>query len=182
MKKKLIGIAGKARTGKDTIARHLWAKHSFTRIAFADPVKLAAQAMFGLTHDQTWDDNMKEKLIPEWGMSPREIFQRVGTECVRDVFGADHWLNRWAQTYRMIKDTDDIVVPDVRFENEAAMIRDLGGLVIHLVRDGAHPVARHVSESGVAIADPDIVINNNGTIEDLQSLVDTIVEGLEMRA
>ena len=36
---KLIGITCKARSGKDTIARHLWAQHAFTRIAFADPLK-----------------------------------------------------------------------------------------------------------------------------------------------
>jgi dephospho-CoA kinase len=57
---KLIGITGKARSGKDTIARHLWAQHAFTRIAFADPLKLAAQSIFGLTHDQTWNDDLKK--------------------------------------------------------------------------------------------------------------------------
>ena len=50
----LIGITGKAGVGKDTVAEHLWHKHSFVRIGLADPLKRAAQEIFGLTDEQTW--------------------------------------------------------------------------------------------------------------------------------
>ena len=55
---KLIGITGKARSGKDAIAKFAWSQYGFTRIAFADAVKLSAQAKFGLTAAQTWDDEL----------------------------------------------------------------------------------------------------------------------------
>jgi hypothetical protein len=83
---KLIGIVGKARSGKSSIAQHLWSEHAFTRIALADPLKLAAQQIFGLSDEQALRDEFKEIEIPFWGMSPRQMFQRIGTEASKPVF------------------------------------------------------------------------------------------------
>ena len=176
--KKLIGIAAKARSGKDTVATYLWERHAFTRIAFADPMKMAAQAMFGLTSEVTWQDDMKETVIPYWGMSPRQIFQLLGTECVKPHFGNDIWIKRFMLTYSVVAETDDVIIPDVRFTAEADFIRAKGGRIIHLIRGDAPAVNAHVSEAGVPFVEGDIVLFNNGTLEDLYSMVDTIVEAL----
>lgn len=61
--------------------------------ALADPLKAGCQALFGLTDEQTWSDDIKEEVIQVWGLSPRQMFQRVGTEWMRD-HNADHWLLR----------------------------------------------------------------------------------------
>jgi hypothetical protein len=177
---KLIGITGKARSGKDTIAEHLWAEHAFTRIAFADPLKLAAQHIFGLTEAQTWDDDMKEVVIPYWGMSPRQIFQYLGTEAVKGTFGPDTWIKRWAISYNLLKDTDHIVVTDVRTNLEAQAILNLGGVIIEVVRDGVGlegETAKHSSEFGLTLG-ADFIILNNGTLAELYEQVDAIVGGL----
>lgn len=179
--KKLIGIAGKARSGKDTIAKHLWSRHGFLRIALADPLKSAAQAMFALSNEQTWDDNLKEIEIPHWGMSPRQMFQRLGNDAVKPVFGEDLWLKRWLITYAGFYNSDDVVVPDIRFDHEAAMIRGREGIIIHLYRENAQQVSPHVSENGVTYREGDIVLGNNSTIDDLIDLVDAVVDGMEMR-
>ena len=178
---KLIGITGKARSGKDSIAKYLWAQYGFSRFAFADAVKLAAQAKFGLSDRQTWDDELKEVVIPFWGMAPREMFQKEGTEAGRDVFGYDLWLKRWLITYNLLGDTEDIVVPDVRFDNEADLIRSRGGIIIEVRRDVAGltgAAGAHVSEGGLS-APADFVIHNNGTLEELYAAVDTILGGLQ---
>jgi len=91
----LIAITGKARSGKDTLAEHLVASHEYTRIAFADPLKSAAQSIFGLTDAQTWDAELKETEIPYWGMTPRRMFQLLGTEAIQKTFGADIWIKRF---------------------------------------------------------------------------------------
>ena len=176
---KLIGITGKARSGKDTIAGRLYARYAFTRIAFADPLKLAAQQMFGLSQDQTWGDELKEVVIPHWGMSPRQIFQLLGTEAAKPVFGDDFWVKRWSLTYNIFRNTDDIVVPDVRVDVEANALRALGGVIIE-VRRGTGLVGstgEHVSERGISSL-PDFVIDNSGSIEDLNRQIDRIVEGM----
>ena len=130
---KLIGITGKARSGKDTIAEYLWSRHCFTRIALADPLKLAAQAAFRLGHQQTFNDALKEIAIHPWGLSPRQIFQKTG-DIYKAAFGEDFWVRRWMLSYEMFKDTDHIVVPDIRFDEEAAVIKELGGTLIRVVR------------------------------------------------
>lgn len=176
---KLIGITGKARSGKDTVAKHLWGEHEFTRIAMADPLKTAARAIFGLSHEQVYDDSLKEEVMPYWGMSPRQLFQLLGTEAVKGTFGDDTWVRRWLLSYSTLSQTDHVVVPDVRFDIEAETIRNLGGIIIE-VRRGPGLVGStgdHASERGLSTL-PDAVINNDGTLEELFGRVDAVVKGM----
>lgn len=175
----LFGIHGKARSGKDTVVKYLTDNYGFIRNAFADPLKRAAQQMFMLTDAQTWDENLKEEVIPYWGMSPREIFQKIGTEGGREVFGDDVWLKRWYFHYNQFKDLTHYAVPDVRFPNEADYIRSLGGNMWHVLRDGAglsNERAAHASEAGLVPDAKDIIIRNNGTLEDLYAQVDEVMQ------
>lgn len=172
--RKIIGIAGKARSGKDTIANYLWHQYGFTRTAFADPIKLAAAHMFGLSREQTWDDSLKEQVIPYWGMSPRRMFQLLGTEASKPVFGDDIWVKRLQLTLSGLRG-DDFVIPDVRHELEAEMIRKEGGIILHLYRDNAQAVAAHSSEVGIAVHPDDYQMENNGTLQDLYRRVDHLI-------
>lgn len=176
---KLIGIHGKARSGKDTCAKHLWAEYEFTRIAFADPLKLAAQQMFGLSAQQTWDDEVKETPIPYWDMSPRRMFQLLGTDAAKPVFGEDVWIKRWALSYNVLKDTDHVVVPDVRSELEAAHLRSLGGVILHITRPSIEAVAAHSSENGIVFQQGDFCLVNDGPIEQLNRDLDDLIASLD---
>lgn len=89
----IIGLAAIARSGKDTVASMLLEHGDVAAYALADPLKLGCQSLFGLTDEETWSDDLKEKQIPFWGMSPRQMFQCVGTEFLRD-HTPDHWLLR----------------------------------------------------------------------------------------
>lgn len=91
--KKILGLAAKARSGKDTAASILLTHPGVAAYALADPLKRGCQALFALTDAETWDDTVKETRLDAWGQSPREFFQRVGTEWMR---GHDplHWLKR----------------------------------------------------------------------------------------
>lgn len=65
---RLIGLAGPARAGKDTVAallRELWPDAAC--YAFAQPLKLGCQALFGLSEAETWSDTGKEEPLPDWG-------------------------------------------------------------------------------------------------------------------
>ena len=177
---KLIGLIGKARSGKDTVAQYLFEQYGFTRLAYADPVKLAAQQIFGLSHNQTWDDKLKEVEIPYWGMTPRQMFQKLGTDATHPVFGRDVWMKRWFMAYDVLKDTDDIVVPDVRYDLELQGIRNLGGVLIRIERgEGlSGQEGAHISENGITI-DPDFVIHNNGSLHQLYDAVESILDAME---
>lgn len=89
----IIGLAAVARSGKDTVASMLLEHPEVAAYALADPLKLGCQALFGLTDDEAWLDEIKETSIDLWGVSPRQMFQRAGTEWMRHD-NPDHWLLR----------------------------------------------------------------------------------------
>lgn len=66
------------------------------------------------------------------------------------------------------------VVSDVRFENEAALIRQRGGTLIHISRDNAQVVNPHISEVGVIVHKDDLILRNNGTLEQFLNSVDEV--------
>lgn len=180
---KLFGIAGLARTGKDTIAGHMKRVWNYHTYAFADPIKKAAHEMFGIPLNYFYDDSTKEDLIPEWGFSPRQITQILGTEGGRELFRPDIWTKRgeieWNNFRQENKNKSGMVFTDVRFENEAEMIRGLGGTIIHVIRDNAVGVNSHKSEDGIHVdIYNDVQIFNNSTIEDLIKRVDRIITTL----
>lgn len=175
----LVGIAGRARCGKDTAAQH-FVNAGWVRYAFADPIRAGLKAMLGLS-DEFFGDELKEKEIGWLGCSPRYLMQTLGTEWGRELVGANVWC-LYAQ--RVMEDVRvlgccGMVVSDVRFETEARWIRDNGGVVIHLYRHDTPPVAGHVSEAGIAVLDGDVVIANNGTLEELYAKLGDVLAGLD---
>lgn len=79
MDKILIGLVAPKQSGKDTIADYLCMKYSFKKYNFADPLKEGIGKIFGFTNEQLYGDD-KEVIDPFWGVSPREVLQKVGTE------------------------------------------------------------------------------------------------------
>jgi len=177
---KLLGIHGKARAGKDTIASYLTNNRDFERYAFADPIRDAVSTMFDLSEEQI-HGNQKEKVIDWVGKSPRQLMQTLGTEWGRDLVHPDLWLKlaqrHWENLTEYCIDTfgeipEGLVIPDVRFENEAKWIRE-NGMLIHVVRPDNWEVASHISEAGIEF-DPkkgDGHILNSGTLEELHELL-----------
>jgi hypothetical protein len=126
----IIGITGKKFHGKDTIGDY-YVKKGYTRIAFADTLKEACKLIFGLTHEQLYGDK-KEVIDEYWKKTPREIMQYVGTDLFRNQFDENIWINSLRR--KMISSDKKYVITDVRFDNEATMIKDIGGIIIKVNR------------------------------------------------
>ena len=169
---KLIALTGKAHSGKDEIGKHLWAHHAYVRIALADPLKWAAANVFELTGNEP-----KEEVIPYWGLSPRQIWQRTG-DAFKSEFGPMVWVKRWLRAYLMLKDTDNIVCTDLRSDGEAEVFKRLGAVIIRVERKAAGEVSPHHSENGITI-EPDYIIHNDGTKMELYREVDKIIEDIQ---
>lgn len=171
MKPLLIGLAGLARSGKDTAAQHLVNHHGFQAYAFADPLRDGLMHILNLSPCD-FEGDQKEQPLPWLGQSPRQLMQSLGTEWGRNKVHTELWLLLAAQNLDLLARTHDnargFVVSDIRFENEAEFIRKRGGLVIHVRRMLLSQVNPHVSENGVMVQAKDIVISNNGSIDDLQ--------------
>ena len=116
----LVGLAGRgtingefastARVGKDEVARILRDDLGFRTYSFALPLKQVSQVLFGLTEDQMWNDKMKNIAIDAWGLSPRTIFQRIGTEGGRLVFDEDMWAKMAMFVWDDVKESKPYVL------------------------------------------------------------------------
>lgn len=185
----IIGLTGLARSGKDTAAGILAAEYGFTRVGFGDGVRDAFRSIDG----PTWELG---KDLEQAGKSSRWALQVLGTEAreVLKLGGGYRYL--WIDTllckvrylaFHHPKPRLRIVVPDVRFPQEADMIRiyarEWAGVsrIVRIERDGAGlqgPEGQHASETQVRDVRADVVIRNDQRIMDLAAELDCLVDEL----
>ena len=168
---KLIGLTGPAGCGKDTLANHLVANHSYKNVKFADPIKDGLCAMFGWTREQLEDPAFKKTPQGPYDRTPRYLMQTLGTEWGRNLVAPDIWMTLTEAKIKQFLTFRNVAVSDVRFENEAALIRELGGTVYHVTRPGL-ALQKHASERGVAFILGDICISNDSDIGTLHAVLD----------
>lgn len=164
----IVGITGLKRSGKDTLAA-CSVERGWKRYALADPIKEACKALFDWTPERI--ELMKETTDERWGISPRRAMQVIGTEVFRlalpDMipgFTDAFWIERMRMEYGRC---DDMVVPDVRFPDEAQAIRDQGGKIIRIYRPGSKKDP-HPSEAMVDSIKYDYAIVNEDSEAELK--------------
>jgi hypothetical protein len=142
-KHRIIGIAGKKQSGKDTVCNILktmigWEK--CFRVAFADELK--DEIAKAIRMDREYINKHKENF--------RLILQGWGTDFRRKLCGEDYWIKKWHdKVCYMLSEMPNctIITPDVRFQNEADIIHQMGGIVIGINTDGFPPlIDTHDSE------------------------------------
>lgn len=173
---KLIGITGRAGAGKDTLAKHMVEKYNFKTISFAQPIRDALAAMMGITQEQ-FQHPLKEQVITEIGKSPRQMMQTLGTEWGRQLVNPDLWLILAERKMRQYWDEGyNVVITDVRFNNEAELVQRLGGVIVLLIRDDGSKTSQttHASESGISSGFVDRVLLNNSEVADLYAEFDEV--------
>lgn len=173
--RRLIGITGPAGAGKDAVASMI---PGARRIGFSDPLYDGLAAMLGVRPDALRDRRQKEAPMPGVGASPRRLLQTLGTEWGRQTIADGLWVtlarDRWDRAWASGAGT--IVVPDVRFTNEADAIREAGGQVWLVHRPDLVPIAAHVSEAGLPLRLVDRLVVNAGTLEDLRARVEETLQ------
>ena len=177
---KLIGLySPAAQSGKTTVSRALKLR-GYVRLPFAEPLKLMVRPLLmemgyapGEATRLVYED--KEEVVPGLGVSSRHLLQTLGTEWGRQCVSPDVWLRVWqARAARF----ERVVVDDVRFENEAELVRGLGGEMWMVQRAGVSNTSTHASE-GSLDAWPHFsrYIENNGTLSQLFDAVAAIPLG-----
>ena len=189
----IIGICGLIGSGKDTIADYLVEQHNFQKMSFADKLKDAVAQMFewdrqlldGKTDEsRVWREQPDAYWSKEVGstVTPRLALQKFGTECMRNGFYDGIWVSL---AKKKIMDNPQVnwVIPDVRFVNEANMIKTVGGQVWWVKRGtlplwfkiyqdvGVEPKDIHASEWAWARCQFDAELTNNSTVQDLRNQV-----------
>ena len=101
----------------------------------------------------------------------RRTLQRFGTEAVRENIGQDTWIRLMDDRIDdLTSDSLHVLVTDIRFPNEAELIKEWGGTLIRIERDTQQDgESAHVSEAGLDKIPYDYTIDNNGTLDDLRA-------------
>lgn len=182
MAPKLISIMGKKRAGKDTLTKMLQEFHPYKQVAFADgvwDVLLAADPYVDLrvgwrlsqvVRFHTRDE--AKMLYPEI----RRLLQDLGTDGIRNHIGKDTWVQ--VAEAKLDADPDaSFILSDLRFPNEADMVRRRGGLLVKIER--AHEDesygANHVSESYFDQLPYDVLVTNNSDLNDLRKVAEELI-------
>lgn len=177
LKPQLIGITGRKRSGKDTAADILCEQYGYVRVAFADKLRETCKLLFGLTDEELTDGRLKEQYLDRYPYeSPREILQKVGTECMRAQY-PDVWIEAFrAASEEAIKSGRPVVCSDVRFLNEALHLRSRGAVIIRVDADKRLGPAKdsHKSEVEMSQIQADITIPNNESQEKYSALCEKI--------
>ena len=198
----IIGLVGRAGAGKDTVASILAESQGHIRIAFADALRQEIAHSFKIDMRVMDDRYEKERISPyiriarcddqkfiermqELGhdiykfRSPREILRWWGTEYRRQICAESYWLDRMEDTIDslMRTGTRKIVITDVRFINEAELVKAHYGQIWRIRRSSADLInPDHISESEQDLIEAHQTISNNGS---LGRLVNSVVNTYE---
>jgi hypothetical protein len=181
---KVVAVLGLLNSGKGTFAKVFADSGNFTPMAFADPIKIILQDLFHLSTEELWGTS--DKRTPRG----RELMQVFGTDFARK-YEPEIWVNKMEERIgycerngidtcfpqgRGVQSKDGIVITDLRFPNEAKMLREkYDATLIKIVRPHSQDEAttkqnQHASETAVANIPHDWIrytVFNTGTREDL---------------
>lgn len=186
----IIGLTGRAGAGKDTVASILSDAYGHVRIAFADALRKEIANSFKI--DMRMMDNRfeKERISPYMTIarcddqkfigrmqeldhdihksrSPREILRWWGTEYRRQTCSESYWIERMEDSIEslMRNGARKIVITDVRFLNEAELVKSCYGHIWRVSRSSADSLnASHISESEQDLIEVNKTISNNGSL------------------
>jgi hypothetical protein len=194
----IIGLVGRRRTGKNSLSRYIVEKYFATELALASYLKETVKIWFGWSEDHV-NGLLKDVVDPFWGVSPRQMLQWFGTEVVqfslperfpeyRTIVGRLHWCNLLIKDLEyfyldsMLQYNRPVVITDVRFPHEVEAISSFARKIkspfkmIKIVRDTGFFGDDHSSETDSDGIVPDLVLENNGTLEQLFEQFESLFE------
>lgn len=195
MKRKLIGFAGRKRSGKSCLSKMLVEEENAIIITIADYLKyLCCDLMklsyeelnykkdngytFDVVPDERWFkiidnktkigiENIRKELQNVHITTIRQLLQVVGTDVIRKY--KENWhVQKMIEEIESYPEDKLIVVDDVRFPNEREAILNLSGDVFFIVRPNVLDVSNHSSETALKWQNFDkrhIILNDNITEE-----------------
>lgn len=178
----LIAIHSPApQSGKSLVATFISDAYECEKLSFALPIKRMlgsimphVLAKMELPQDYLYGAKKQHPIEALGGVDARRLMQTLGTDWGRKMIHPDIWVNIWKG---MITEALDkgytVVTDDMRFPNEMAAVKALGGVCWWVERPGAVNTYAHDSEGQLdSMRDKfDVIIINNGTVEQLQEQV-----------
>ena len=197
----LIALTGNINSGKTTVSEYLQNTWGFTEYTFSKPIKEMA-LIFGFEHHQVYGTQVQKlEINADWSISAREFLQKFGTDICRESlaktipdmnFGESKspWIRLfeiYIKKYIEQYPNGCIVVSDIRFLDEAAVIKKLGGCIVRIdrvagiQRTNEHNIVshnKHSSETEMLNITADFTIFNTGTKDALYNQITEIVDNV----
>ncbi|MFI7069537.1 deoxynucleotide monophosphate kinase family protein [Micromonospora sediminicola] len=179
----LVGMMGRARAGKDTVAARLVERHRFKRFAFADALREAAlianpivtpvdtvagsvrlaDVVAGAGWEAAKEHREVRRTLQQFGIGIRHLQPDFWVRVVMDE--VDHYPG-------------PVVITDVRFPNEAAAIKAAGGSLVRVIRPGQDESDQHISETALSDYSADFELLNDSDLHSLLNKVDALASML----
>lgn len=142
----LIGLSGKKRAGKDTTAAVLIKDHGYQRLAIADAIREVALDINPLVQSADGEhvarlshvlaehggyEHIKDE--PLWDDPVRQFLQAMGAViAMRDP---SFWPGPvFEKGAALVAEGQGVVITDIRFRHEVALLRSVGGIVGRVYR------------------------------------------------
>jgi len=169
----IIAFSGYAKSGKDTAAEIIKSEYpSFQIKKFSQKLKDIASILTGIPSSMFEQQFIKDAEISGWGMTGREMLQKIGTDAIRDGLHKDAWVMSLFSDYHS---NDKWLITDCRFPNEYAYVKDFGGMVFRIERPNVSPVNAHPSETALDGYKFDATIVNDGDVDKLKQNILSII-------
>jgi hypothetical protein len=177
----IIGILGNKGHGKDTVADYLVEKYNYNKYSFAKPIKDICKIIFGFTEDQLYT-NKKEIIDKYWNITPRKAMEFIGTDLFRYRMNElipdikdNIWVKHFSKYILNNNLNKNIVIADIRFQNEVDEIHKLNGIIIKIYRPDKEEEYKHISEYGIKnIKNYDLLIINDKNKKNLYNKIDIL--------
>ena len=200
----IIGLQGKKRSGKDTVASFF--PDNFVRYAWANPIK---ELLTEATGADFFSDEDKETLM-EYTIDCKVLSRYFNLDywVIQDILAEENCFSEPGYSYflrthsskrkllqfvgteigrelcgkdfwinKLPVTTKEMVVTDIRFQSEVDKIKELGGIILTVERPGLESTDSHSSEQLPNIGD--FTMYNDGTLDDLKTKVENLLETLK---
>ena len=161
-----LAFGYKMRSGKDTCVNYLLDKYGGKKITFAKYLYNALHSVQNIFKLPIEKDREFLQIVGDWGRNKDEnIFVNLAlSECDDNDPNTNYFCN------------------DLRFLNEFKALKSNGWTCIKIVREITTEKSSHISEIDLESLKDDewnYIIDNNGTLEELYTKIDTIVDKIK---
>ena|SRR5690625_976863 len=191
-----IALTGRMRSGKSTIADHLWLKYDFAKVSFGSPIRRIADEYFSHLYEEVTEVCEFTGLETKKERKPRALLQNIG-QLLRQI-DEDVWIKQAessVEVWQNYRDVHGIVIDDLRQPNEYEWARENNFVIIRVEADEAMRLRRseqegdsfneedltHDTEQHSDNFSVDYTITNDGDLDELERQVDEIMSDIKAK-